>query len=261
MIIEKLRKIKNKICIGINARKKFRSDKAKYKKLCDEMGGIPITNKFPQLYDYCQAAGSVDGHYFMQDIYVAELISESGIKKHYDIGSKIDSFIAHLLSNSHIDEVVMLDIRPFPYGVNKLSFIQTDATKLSNLADNSITSISSLHAIEHFGLGRYGDEIDPLACYKAMKAMQRVTQIGGLIYFSVPVSNEDKCCFNAHRIFAPHSIVDQFDKCELLELTLVLENHTLRTYVGNDAMKVIREKKYSLGDYNCGIFVFKKIKV
>ena len=260
MIIDNLRKIKNEINIEKAAKDKYSSDKAKYVKLCDEFGGMPITEEFPQLFDYCQTAGSVDGHYFMQDIHVAELISKSGIKKHYDIGSKIDFFIAHLLANSHIDEVVMLDIRPFPYDIKKLSFIQADATELSNLADNSISSISSLHAIEHFGLGRYGDEVDPLACYKAMKAMQRVTEVGGLIYISVPVSNEDKCCFNAHRVFAPHSIVEQFDNCELLEMSFVLDKHQLKTYAGNDAMNMIHDRSYSLGDYDCGIFVFKKIE-
>lgn len=28
--------------------------------------------------------------------------------------------------------------------------------------------------MEHFGLGRYDDQVDPDTCFKAMKAMQRV---------------------------------------------------------------------------------------
>ena len=50
-----------------------------------------------------------------------------------------------------------------------------DATKLENMEDNSISSISSLCALEHFGLGRYGDEVNPEGCFEAFDAIQRVT--------------------------------------------------------------------------------------
>ncbi|MCR5250366.1 MAG: DUF268 domain-containing protein [Lachnospiraceae bacterium] len=223
-----------------------------------EAGGIPVTKENPQLFDYDQTAGSVDGHYFVQDIYVAELVSESGIKKHFDIGSKLDGFISHLLANICIDEVVMLDIRPFPYSIRKLSFTQTDATSLSNIEDNSIDSISSLHAIEHFGLGRYGDPVDPMACFKAMKSIQRVAAKNGRIYISFPVKMQDECHFNAHRLFCPNTVVEQFDECALEKLAFVKEGLKLESYDESEANRVIRNREYELGEYDCGIFVFRK---
>ena len=97
--------------------------------------------------------------------------------------------------------VTMIDIRPLPEKIEGLKFIQADATNLDGIADNSIKSLSSLCAPEHFGLGRYGDPIAPDACFKAMKSMQRVLQRGGYLYCAVPVGETSCVAFNAHRIF------------------------------------------------------------
>lgn len=258
MIIEKILEQKRIRDRETRARRKYENDKNKYISLVQEIGGIPITGENIWLYDYEENAGDVDGQYFLQDIHVAELVISSGAKKHYDIGSKMDSFIAHLLAYRGIDEVVMLDIRPFPYEVNKLSFIQTDATLLDNIEDSSIESISSLHAIEHFGLGRYGDTVDPMACYKAMKSIQRVAAINGKIYVSTPVSMKDACYFNAHRVFCPNTIVEQFDKCLLEEVSFIHPGFKIETFSGTEANRIIEKREYELTAYDCGIFVFTK---
>lgn len=88
--------------------------------------------------------------------------------------------ISHLLGSSCIEKVIMLDIRPLPIEVERLEFIQADATELNEVDDRSLMSISSLHAIEHFGLGRYGDSIDPFAWKKVLKAIQKKLAVGGL---------------------------------------------------------------------------------
>lgn len=255
--IERIKKIKRDKVRKHKAKKKYDDDKKKYKKLVNENGGISITDEFPQFFDYDQPAGNIDSHYFFQDIHVAQLVSNSGLKKHYDIGSRVDGFISHLLFSDLIDEIIMLDIRPLPVEIPKLSFIQTNATSLDNISDNSIYSISSLHALEHFGLGRYGDPIDPLACFMAMKAIQRVTAIGGKIYISTPVTMRDECHFNAHRIFCPNTIVEQFDKCTIEEITFI-QNGKMTIKKGDDAKKMIDNREYKLGVYDCGIFVFRK---
>ena len=61
-------------------------------------------------------------------------------------------------------KITIIDIRPLPIKVSNLKFIQANATNLDGIKDNSIESLSSLHAVEHFGLGRYGDPVDPDAC-------------------------------------------------------------------------------------------------
>ena len=55
---------------------------------------------------------------------------------------------------------------------------QGDMCRLEFPSD-SIPSISCLHAVEHVGLGRYGDPIDPEGCFTAMRELGRVVSPGG----------------------------------------------------------------------------------
>lgn len=161
---------------NIRDKNNFRKDLLKFKESSID-GKMPIKEIVPILTDKYKAAGTIDEHYFLQDIYVAKKVIEANPEKHYDIGSRIDGFISHLLL--FLNRVIMIDIRPLPQKIEGLDFVQGDATNLTSIRDNSIESLSSLHAVEHFGLGRYGDEINPEACFLAMKSMQRVIRGGG----------------------------------------------------------------------------------
>lgn len=149
---------------------KYIRDYVQYSKLFAEGGKgnfeIKEENIFPCLTDYRNNAGDIDFHYFPMDILVSSLIAKSKVKEHFDIGSRIDGFISHLLVSEI--EVTQMDIRPLMdidlgCGISRLRFIQADCTNLDGIDDNSIYSLSSLHAIEHFGLGRYGDNVEPNA--------------------------------------------------------------------------------------------------
>ena len=200
----------------------------------------------PNLYDRFDSGGSVPKHYFHQDLWASKKIFETKPLEHYDIGSRLDGFISHCLLFTN---VVMLDIRPIKGNIEGLKFIQTNAMDMSNIPINSIDSISSLHAVEHFGLGRYGDPIDPDGYIKAIKEIQRVAR--GSIYFSVPIGKE-RLVFDSHRIFNPKTIIDLFDECELVEFSAIDDSNTL-----------IRNAKFDDCDgydYGCGLFHFKKDK-
>lgn len=255
-----LRKLKNHI------RHRFRVFKAKrfYKKDIHTYNKLNygqefiITKKdlYPCYNDmYENASGNVDDHYFLQDIYMAEKVCRNMPEVHYDIGSRMDGFIAHLISSTNIKRIVMLDIRPFEIKLPRLQFIQTDATNLSELEDESVDSISSLHAIEHFGLGRYGDEVSPKAWEQALNSIQRVVKPGGYFYFSVPVGPQNKVCFNAHRIFQPSLIVKTLDKMELISFAYI-HNYEVVEMDLNLAGKAEEE----INEYDCGMFVFKKYR-
>jgi SAM-dependent methyltransferase len=183
-----------------------------------EPGGpfaISAPDIFPVLTDFVANAGQASGHYFFQDLWAARKIFERRSTQHVDIGSRIDGFVAHLLT---FMPVTVLDIRPLNSNVSGLTFVQTDAMSLSALQDDSVDSLSSLHAIEHFGLGRYGDPIDPTSWQKALFSLQRVLKCGGRLYLSVPVGRE-RLCFNAHRIFSPRRIVDTLAALKLVSLS------------------------------------------
>jgi hypothetical protein len=63
---------------------------------------------FPITADSSEPSGSMSGHYFHQDLYVAQQIFKQKPNKHVDIGSRIDGFVAHVASFRPIE---VLDIR------------------------------------------------------------------------------------------------------------------------------------------------------
>ena len=60
-----------------------------------------------------------------------------------------------------------------------------------------IVTISSL---EHDGLGRYGDPLDPWGDVKTMTKIKGMLKEGGLLFLSVPVG-QDAIYWNAHRVY------------------------------------------------------------
>jgi SAM-dependent methyltransferase len=201
----------------------------------------------PYLHDFDDDAGQASGHYFHQDLWAARHIFQRRPSYHVDIGSRVDGFVAHLLT--FMNDVRVIDIRPMASDVEGLSFVQEDATSLAGVRDDSIDSLSSLHAAEHFGLGRYGDPIDPRADRKFMHTLRRVLSPGGRLYFSVPVGRP-RLEFNAHRVYDPTTIVDAFPGL------------TLTSFSGcNDAgrfVPIARPADFTGAKFACGFYEFSK---
>ena len=194
-------------------------------------------------------AGNPGTHYFAQDIWGAQKIYAKKPEKHYDIGSSLNGFIAHLLV---FREVTYIDVRPLKKDIPGLHYFYGDAMNLENIESSSIESLSSFHALEHFGLGRYGDMVDPEGYVKGAKNMQRILRKGGHLYLGVPVGPDDKCVFNAHRIFRIETLIKLFDKCALKDIAIV-EPDGVRAHA-------IREEEYcAIKEFSCGLFEFEKI--
>jgi hypothetical protein len=150
-----------KLSMAIRGLPAFFRDVHEYRRVVAKTGGLPIewSTLLPITGERYDNAGIAQGHYFFQDLWAAQKIYRRQPTRHVDIGSSISGFISHLLV--FVDRVEVIDIRPLTSTVANLAFVQDDATLLSGFQDNSIASLSSLHAGEHFGLGRYGDPIDP----------------------------------------------------------------------------------------------------
>lgn len=203
----------------------------------------------PVISDKYAEAGSM-GNYFWQDLWAAKLIFESGTETHFDIGSRIDGFIAHLLA-MHIS-VTLIDVRKFPGEVENLHTVIGDASSLSQIEDGSIGSMSALCSLEHFGLGRYGDDVEPEACFRCFENIQKKLKPGAHLYISVPIGRE-RVEFNAHRIFYARTIVECFDQMKLLELSCTaangIESHIELSKYDDDSRK---------GSLRFGLFHFIK---
>jgi len=161
-------------------------------------GSVPIVLT-PYLHEQSESAGTATGHYFWQDLWVARRVLRASPARHVDIGSRVDGLITHLLVFREVDVV---DVRPLSYAIPGLNFILDDATALKSLTDRSIESVSSLHAVEHFGLGRYGDQVDADGHIRGLQSLQRVLAPGGRLYLSFPIGAE-RVEYNGQRVLSP----------------------------------------------------------
>ncbi len=167
----------------------------------------------------------VEPIYFFQDCWASKHIFELKPKYHYDIGSSIKTI--GLLSQ--FVPITFIDIRPPELRLQNLSFIKASILDLP-FKDNSIESLSSLCVVEHIGLGRYGDSLDPFGSEKAISELRRVLKAGGILLISVPVDSENKVYFNAHRAFTRDYILKLFDGFDFLDEKYIYGNSLCDEY-------------------------------
>jgi hypothetical protein len=118
---------------------------------------VRLSDAYPCLMDRSPHT-PFDPHYFFQAAWLARRIVATGTSQHVDVGSSV-TMIGVL---SALTSVVFVDYRPLRVRLPGLASVAATATRLP-FADESLDSISSLHVIEHIGLGRYGDPIDRTA--------------------------------------------------------------------------------------------------
>lgn len=176
---------------------------------------FPVTKLQAHYEDKNDNAGTLGFHYFFQDLHVAQLIYRNNPERHIDIGSRIGGFVAHVAS---FREIEVYDIRPLEKNIKNIKFKQGDLMKLDQNDRECTDSISCLHAIEHFGLGRYGDPICFDGYLSAFSNIHKMLKPGGKFYFSVPMGKQ-RVEFHAHRIFSlkyltemilPYYTIDSF---------------------------------------------------
>lgn len=196
-------------------------------------------------FDRFEHAGALPRHYFHQDLWAAKKLFAAGTKEHVDVGSRIDGFIAHLLI---FCRVTYVDVRPFELEWDGFAFRKGLITDLP-FGDGSVPSLSSLHVIEHVGLGRYGDPVDPEGPWKAAQELIRVLAPGGRLLIGVPTGRE-RVCFDAHRVFDPQTTKDMFSGLELVDFSFVNDQ--------NRFVPSIPFEEARLADHGCGLFEFRK---
>lgn len=166
---------------------------------------FPLGNPFPCLRERNTQGGVARGHYFHQDLLVAQLIHQDSPKTHVDVGSRIDGFVAHVAS---FRPIKLLDIRAIKSDVRNIEFIQCDLMKaLPAQLVGCTDSCSCLHALEHFGLGRYGDTVEYEGFITGFNNLHRLLKPQGKLYFSVPIGPQ-RIEFNAHRVFSMNYLIE-----------------------------------------------------
>ncbi|HNY03011.1 MAG TPA: DUF268 domain-containing protein [Bacteroidales bacterium] len=172
-------------------------DRREFKKQLGANREFPFGTPYPILSDRRTENGKIRGAYFHQDLLVARKIYKNSPVKHIDVGSRVDGFVAHV---AVFREIEVFDVRPQSDVIRNVTLKQVDFMNIPDELVNYCDSVSSLHAIEHFGLGRYGDPVDAFGHLKGIRNIHRVLKPGGTFYFSVPIGRQ-RIEFNAHRIF------------------------------------------------------------
>jgi len=182
----------------------FIRDLRAFKRASAGRGEFPFGNLYPCLADKTSESGDVSGHYFHQDLLVARRIFARSPARHIDVGSRLDGFVAHVAS---FREIEVLDIRPLRTRIANVVFRQADLTQLGPGNNEIADSVSCLHALEHFGLGRYGDAIDPAGHLKGIAGLHAMLRPKGLLYLSVPIGPQ-RIEFNAQRVFSLSYLIE-----------------------------------------------------
>ncbi len=208
------------------------------------MGGeVEDADVYPCLHDRT-ATTPFDAHYFYQAVWATERLVALRPGRHVDVGSEL-RWVGLLAAWF---PVTFIDIRPAPVRVANLE-TKAGSVLAMPYPDRSIPSLSCMHVIEHVGLGRYGDPLDPHGSVKAAEELQRVVAPGGQLLLSTPVGRQ-RTCFNAHRIHLPRTVIEWFDALQLVEFGAVADDGSFHPQADPAA--------FTDAIYACGLFRFQR---
>ena len=203
-----------------------------------------IADFHPQVRDKTVKT-NFDRHYIYHTAWAARKLAAIKPDYHIDISSSL--YFSSIVSA--FIPVHFYDYRPAELKLSGLQSQRADLLKLP-FEDVSVSSLSCMHTIEHVGLGRYGDPIDPDGDLKAIEELKRVLAPGGNLLFVVPVG-QPMIEFNAHRIYSYNQILSYFSNLELKEFVLIPEK-------SGDAIHNAGEERIGMEKYGCGCFWFVK---
>jgi tetratricopeptide (TPR) repeat protein len=189
-----------------------------------------------------------DTHYIFHTAWAARILAKTKPQKHIDIGSSL-YFVS--IASAFIP-IFFYDYRPPNLGLTNLTSEHADLCRLS-FPNESIASLSCMHVIEHIGLGRYGDRLDPDGDLKAILEIRRVLTNSGDFLLVVPVGRP-RILFNAHRIYSYWQILEAMDGFDLIEFALVPDGPPSAVTLVENATEAMADKQ----NYGCGCFWFKK---
>jgi hypothetical protein len=233
---------------GLKGLRRFWSDYRQVTKL-NSAAGNPwkIRASYPCLHDFYGQSGVASGHYFYQDLLVAQKIFERRPRKHVDVGSRIDGFVAHVAS---FREIEVLDIRPLNSVIPNIIYHQSDLLDIPSEFHECSDSLSCLHVLEHFGLGRFGDPIDIDGHIKGLINLTKMLKPGGTLYLSAPFGVE-RIQYNAHRVFDLRTLLALIEgSLEIVEFSMVDDAEEL--HVNADLQSAVRRSSC----YQCALAIF-----
>lgn len=158
--------------------------------------------------------------YILHLAWAARILAETRPTRHVDISSYI--YFPFLVS-----AFIPIDYYEYRNFGTQMSNLICKHADLKNLPfdDESLKSLSCMHTIEHIGLGRYGDEIDPYGDRRAAIELKRSLAKRGRLLIVAPVG-KPILRFNSHRTYSYEMVIEMFQGLKLLEFSLIPDQDT-----------------------------------
>ena len=229
----------------------FRTEFDRFGALASESGDaerfdLDWDDRLPCLDDRTAGTG-FDRHYVYHTAWAMRVLARSRPESHVDVASSL--YFAALASA--FVPVRYYEYRPVDLQLAGLTCDRADLVRLP-FADRTVASLSCMHVVEHVGLGRYGDPLDPAGDLKAMAELQRVLAPGGDLLFVVPVG-KPRLQFNAHRIYGFEQVTEAFADLDLAEFALVPDRKN-----GSALIPWATKQQADAQRYGCGCFWFRR---
>jgi SAM-dependent methyltransferase len=225
---------------------RFGSDFRTFRRLANQSSRqlrLDWRDRYPCIKDRTNVT-TFNEHYIYHTGWAARVLARTRPAAHVDISSSL-YFVS--IASAFVP-VRFYDYRPADIRLDALTCERADLRALP-FETGSLRSISCLHVIEHIGLGRYGDPLDPDGDLKAMAELERVLAPGGDLLLVVPVGRP-RIEFNAHRIYAYEQIQERLGRLRLMEFALLPDDATRGLVYGAGAAEVAAQS------YGCGCFWF-----
>lgn len=216
--------------------------------------GSAVDGRFPVSWrDRCAIvnertmAVDFDRHYVYHTGWAARVLSKTKPVFHVDVSSSL--YFSSIVSA--FVPIHYYEFRPPEFTFDNLVVKSADMLKMP-FENASVASLSCMHVVEHVGLGRYGDPLDPRGDLKAIAELERILAHRGQLLFVVPVGRP-RLQFNAQRIYSFDQIVSYFPRLELKEFSMVPDDKEDGALIANATKAMADNQKCG-----CGCFLFEK---
>lgn len=144
-----------------------------------------------------------------------DLVPTQDLKVSADVGCASGALPAmHLYAG--IDHVTVYEVRPLHIDNPQVTVRVEDLAYAEN-AQSEFDLVTCLSTIEHVGLGRYGDPLDPQGDLRMAATLRRIVKPGGFLLLSFP-TGRGTVVYNRHRIYNTYRRQQLFGDFKVLEV-------------------------------------------
>jgi len=140
---------------------------------------------------------------FYEWAFAIEKLSYTNYGTVLDVGSALTALPSLLAAIGH--DVTSVDIQKWQMPWPKVKIYNLDLLHDKMPTTEVFDYVTCISAIEHFGLGRYGDTIDKDGDFNGIKIISDILKDKGTLILSVPVG-KPVIVYPAHRIYGPKRI-------------------------------------------------------